>query len=536
MTSTLSEHWRVNKSVIKEYEAVEILRSLGRLVEMVKGNDDKKASEEKGEAVNVRFKTKRPAGKNTVEINAALLERAPSYPLSAQSFDVLCGETLHGLAHLTVGSQHAIDFSGDSIYRAVATAGEELTVDKFYQGKKAQYIDRMNEHYRRLAPSLTGEPVRDALVGFLSLLQYKEPLPLEGLSAQIFEIMQQELPGVDRLDVFGRIGRYDQARARIAEALQEYERRKEDISAPTDSSPSPVGKEGSAEGKEEFHGWATAWPLFPNAFEDELDEEMGQHLEELLMEETADVSAAVARFMDTNQNVPVITKVSTSGNYLKVDEALRRDLLWLANMKTLKDTVTIRELESGKIDARRLWRAPLESEIFRERRLLHRQKRKIWLLLDSSGSMRSDEGMRLYSLCATAYNVLGQETRVYSYRTKGGEVIITRLEDKAGVRNPDTENETPSGTALAYVGSLLERDGGGLLVHFTDGGCNRGHSLPYSLKNVSAKCPRVQVINVTMGVQYHTAYPRVTNIDIENVEQFGQILTSVIASAWDCAY
>jgi len=263
--------------------------------------------------------------------------------------------------------------------------------------------------------------------------------------------------------------------------------------------------------------------------------------EKLLAEEASDVSQLVSSLVSDMTDIsarysrpnPVITKnVSTLAlGYWEPDEKLVKALMWLRNIKTSRDTVILRAQETGKIDKRRLYRAPIDGLVFRDTRTKKKVKKRIWLLMDGSGSML--DRAEMFKLCAAIKGVL-PEARVYTYHDICRRTEIMRLDTKLRMIRIKATGETPSGDAIIFVGHLLQQGGGGLLIHFTDGTVNSGISILGAYRVVEKKLPKVVLINSAKDLWYldSSHLRRIHNIQISDEKDFAKLLQESVAKVW----
>jgi hypothetical protein len=242
-----------------------------------------------------------------------------------------------------------------------------------------------------------------------------------------------------------------------------------------------------------------------------------------------DVTKQIETFTGETGLGTIKTKMRLKGETQLVDEKLVKQLAWLKKLKTQRDMVVERALEMGKLDCRRLWKAPINGAVFREDRVKPRQKHRVWLLVDQSGSMEGGTGERVYRMSAAAREALGDSCRVYAYDNQGSTALIERLDfGSSQMRQPKPSGGTPSGVCLAWIAEEMMKDGGGLIVHFTDGGCNTGYYPRQVGQLLDQKAKKVRVLNVCYGSGINQGYKpdtkKMKTVAIGSVEQFGAIL------------
>lgn len=531
-TVSLSEQWRINKSGIKELEYVEVLRSLSRLVAYHTTTYDIKYATKAGARpfyteLNVHRKLK-----PVIYINPKAVKDSDEFPLPGDKFDVLCGLTLHEVAHILVGSFDASYKCWDDVSRLVMEVGEEICADNYFTKNSKQwgYIRTARDFYGEVQLRCnTSNPLLDALTAYTSMVIYNKPVTdISEMGKELLLIISREFHDLtkrsptDRVSVYKEVARQIQEKLGLEAGSSIDNHRRERIHKQT--------AEARANMPKEWGGDQTY-----------LTQKEAVQTEKLLAEEARDVSQLVSSLVSDMTDIsarysrpnPVITKnVSTLAlGYWEPDVKLVKALMWLRNIKTSRDTVILRAQETGKIDKRRLYRAPIDGLVFRDTRTKKKVKRKIWLLMDGSGSML--DRAEMFKLCAAVKGVL-PEARVYTYHDICRRTEIMRLDTKLRMIRIKATGETPSGDAIIFVGHLLQQGGGGLLIHFTDGTVNSGISILGAYRVVDKKLPKVVLINSAKDLWYldSSHLRRIHNIQISDEKDFAKLLQESVAKVW----
>jgi len=531
-TISLSEQWRINKSGIKELEYVEVLRSLRRLVAYHTNVYDIKYVTKAGvrpfyTELNVHRKVK-----PIIYINPKAVKDSDEFPLPGYKFDVLCGLTLHEAAHIMMGSFDVSYTCWDDVTRLVMEVGEEFCADNYFakNSKQWEYIRTARDFYGEVHFCCnTSNPLLDALTAYTLMVIYNKPVTdISEIGRELLLIISREFNDLttrspdDRARVYKEVARQIQERLGLEAENSTYDYRKERIRKQTAEAIANMPKE-----------WAGDQTY--------LTQKEAVQTEKLLAEEASDVSQVVSSLVSDMTDIstrylrpnPVITKnVSTlSLGYWEPDKKLVKALMWLRNIKTSRDTVILRAQETGKIDKRRLYRAPIDGLVFRDTRTRKKMKKKIWLLMDGSGSML--DRAEMFKLCAAVKGVL-PEARVYTYHDICRRTEILRLDTKLRMTRIKATGETPSGDAILFVGHLLQEAGGGLLIHFTDGTVNSGISILGAYQVVERKLPKVVLINTANDLWYldSSHLRRIHNIQIRDETEFAKLLQESVAKVW----
>lgn len=163
--------------------------------------------------------------------------------------------------------------------------------------------------------------------------------------------------------------------------------------------------------------------------------------------------------------------------------------------------VTSTGLSSGKIDPRRLYRAPLTGKCFRQRYTVAEDRWQICLLIDASGSMRGNK-MRIVENTMANLNkaICGGRNRlsVYAYFEVNNICMFSSLLANDRLLTVPPAGKTASGQAIIAAAWLMERGHGrqrNLIVHITDGESNFGCDVRYGIDY----CRREKIALVTLG-------------------------------------
>tara|TARA_Y100000310_G_scaffold345164_1_gene462314 strand:+ start:1558 stop:3408 length:1851 start_codon:yes stop_codon:yes gene_type:complete len=548
---SLSDYWRINKSSIKELELVEMLRSLQRLSrhhlpDTIKlGYTDDYAGYCTAEEI---------------KINPALALEAAQYPVGGKNFDTIAGVTLHEIAHHLIQSPTILEnlkaktrgsVGKQTLATELSKLGEDYVADGHFKGKQNQYIQKArrfySKHYRAkqgidsndgFDQLNTGNPLADAFNAYASLIIYQEQIDATKLSAKGNELLQIIFKN------FGKLREQDSQTRTVTylktmwelNSIMEKDAKMQRVTDPKgkrlrsqpriqDYADDKVGE--LAKGIE---GLPDANTKTVDVNQTTLTPEEMQKIEEYQAEEASDVTDLLnnliaeqiqqeyadgsedagtlsreqvrqmvkqkmySRRTDESRECVYHGKSAETIRYWDTDEDMRKALSWLRNIKSVRDRITLRRLESGKLDSRRLYRSSIDGCIFKNTKTKKNQQRRIWLVMDGSSSMSGES--HIYELCATVNAVL-PNARVLLYGTADhNNTHIYRLDDSKGMLRQSPHGNTPSGDAVLYAATVLNKEGGGLLLHFTDGEPNTGLKFEEALDIVDCKFPKVTVLNV----------------------------------------
>ena len=178
----------------------------------------------------------------------------------------------------------------------------------------------------------------------------------------------------------------------------------------------------------------------------------------------------------------------------------------------------------GKVDARRLYRVPLDGKIFKRNDISdYDYSWNISIVADASASMGGKDAFykpwtvaeqTFVSLAEAAKGFINQ-IEVYGYQEQGGRCNIIRLYQKGQLYTIYPTGRTPSGQAIMAAALLMKKaNRKKLIIHITDGAANCGlnviDALQYCQKN------GIDLITIGCGCNLQTEqflierYPRGT--------------------------
>ncbi len=184
-----------------------------------------------------------------------------------------------------------------------------------------------------------------------------------------------------------------------------------------------------------------------------------------------------------------------------------------------------RGLTRGKVDRKRLYRAPINGRCFMEKQYVSNMNWNICLLVDASGSMRGPKWRLVENTVATIRKAfLGFENSflAYAYFEANGISMIANLLKGRNLVSIPPSGQTASGQAIIAAAYFMPRDGRRrFLIHITDGesnfGCHVQHGIDY--------CTHKNIHLVTLGCGYRDrrAMEKQYGKSIQFLNSFGQL-------------
>ena len=185
----------------------------------------------------------------------------------------------------------------------------------------------------------------------------------------------------------------------------------------------------------------------------------------------------------------------------KIDRRLLRSLERVIVAAAQRSTSHNRGLTSGKIYARRLYRAHTTGAVFQEKRHEFDLRNDVTLLVDATGSMADpakwERAEVVYQTLFTAIRRFNHRARLFAYNEVRDACRITELYRRDTMLTIVPHGKTASGEAIIGTALRYEKTGRHrLLVHITDGASNWG----CGVKEAVAYCKRQGVALLTLGI------------------------------------
>jgi hypothetical protein len=164
-----------------------------------------------------------------------------------------------------------------------------------------------------------------------------------------------------------------------------------------------------------------------------------------------------------------------------------------------------RGVDMGKIDARRLYRVPLDGKIFKVKDISdYDYSWSISIVADASASMGGKDELykpwtvaeqTFVSLTEAAKGFINQ-VEVFGYQEQSGRCNLVRLYQRGKLYTVYPTGRTPSGQAIMGAAYLMRKDNRRkLIIHITDGAANCGLNVLDAIKY----CHKCSIDLVTIG-------------------------------------
>lgn len=227
---------------------------------------------------------------------------------------------------------------------------------------------------------------------------------------------------------------------------------------------------------------------------------MGEEIRTHLKRGKQDLTDAVKVVCQDDEVVPIVINDIVLPLKDSQDKQLLYRLQAVARSHAEKRNSVSRGMKSGKIDARRLYRAPLTGNIFRHNKIDYEMTNDIILVVDASGSMGDIRWETIQMVYSALYRVLisyNKNTRIFAYNDSRGRCDLTELSTKRGeLFTVLPQGKTASGEAIIATAMMLKRKNKyPFIIHITDGASNWGSDVKYAI----GYCRKKKIRLMTLG-------------------------------------
>jgi uncharacterized protein YegL len=244
---------------------------------------------------------------------------------------------------------------------------------------------------------------------------------------------------------------------------------------------------------------------------DILDGKLGEELKPILAVVAKEIEALVQQNLDLTEEVRLIANddgdlvhIELSDIVLPMQEPVDRDLvqklLLALQSHSKRRNIISRGMKSGKIDARRLYRAPTTGEIFCYKKSKYEMENDLILLVDASGSMGGPKWntmQKIFSALFHAVRSFNKNTRVFAYNETRSICFLTELTaENEGIYTVLPQGKTASGEAIIATALMIKRRmKTPFIIHLTDGASNWGSQVKYAIDY----CKKKKIKLMTLG-------------------------------------
>lgn len=558
MPDSLSHTWRVNKSSIQAIEMASALKALGRVIGTISNKKEEVRFIPYGIGFNVDSKK--------IYIGA---EKAKGpYPIPDNNFDVMVGVAIHEAGHSE--QPRYVDYTGRELpeipFKDFDALVEDIYIDNWIRRNYPRHTAYLDGARKTYEPNISQIDSSNYLQVWLYKWIHEQPFPsppsdpvhilFDGLakilkggrsvsnpsqrSLVIIKVYDNIVSLLDTMSVKNQL----KGKSKVANLPQSMQGEfKDEEVADSSKQASDSFKQESL--KQPMHIAASA----TNAIESQthyrapqpyrrrrvipptpakkpslpdtpnlISPELAGQIEAALDSDTQDITQIIQSIAPEPGSNPIIFKKAMSPIANDPDKQLVQSLQWIKQYKNTTGQVTNKGLPEGRLNRKQLHRHAIDGLTYKQTRTIHRQKLDIVLLLDASISM--EQGQIIYQNAQALHKVL-PKIQVLSYSTGHGITIEWHTYD--GKFHEITPlAQTPSGTALL---ATAERFPNSLIIHFTDGGSNIGHSPKEALQLIEKRHPKTRIVNVVLNnlyMDYISEYPESRSSKIIQIDSYDQ--------------
>ncbi|MBC7246501.1 MAG: VWA domain-containing protein [Actinobacteria bacterium] len=491
---SLSEFWRVNVSHLEATELANLLRALRKVAGSLGRNV--------GDVIYAGM---------SMSPGAIVIDPEPilgRYPVNPRQVDRLVGVVVHEALHRTEWSD--LVWRGVKHVRPDLSPRQKVVLSKIIQVGEDIYVDSVSERSilglytrkaRRTAMRMmelglrAGEVSVDKLlhlwwswawgqdISEADLICYGDALAvLQGITPELRAVMDSGKGVVERCDLRREI--YIRALEGIRDTVASW--KIVDKMVPWSLlSDEPLS--------EERAGGGGGTRLDPTTF---------MEIEAKMAESSGDLTSVIRSVVDDPEQEILPTRIWNF--YMPalsvVDRHQATRLKTIMQCYADRKVLISRGLSSGKVDRKRLYRAPINGACFLDKQKIPDASWSICLLIDASGSMGRGNSWRLVeSTVATLHEALrGSTTRlqVWAYYESHHVCVLTSLLRGDELMSVSPTGETPSGQALIAAAYMLPKDRKRkMIIHITDGASNAGCDVRYGIDY----CDKQNIRLITLG-------------------------------------
>jgi hypothetical protein len=252
-----------------------------------------------------------------------------------------------------------------------------------------------------------------------------------------------------------------------------------------------------------------------------------QQVELQLAQHSADITPIIQSVVgyDCDEVAPTSRWDFNSAASPVIDRRLVGRLMAIFQNYSARKTVVSRGLVSGKVDSRRLYRAPVSGRCFLQVDKLADPNWNVTLLMDASGSMRGPKWRMVEHTVANLHRALaGSQSHLeaYAYFEVDGVCMISQLLKDKQLLSVPPSGQTASGQAIIAAAYFMPRGRKrNLLIHVTDGESNFGCAVQHGIEY----CRRQHIHLITLGCGHkdREAMLRQYGKSLQFLDHFGQL-------------
>ena len=186
-------------------------------------------------------------------------------------------------------------------------------------------------------------------------------------------------------------------------------------------------------------------------------------------------------------------------------------------------------LTSGKVDKRRLYRAPISGKCFMDKQFIPEMSWNITLLMDASGSMGGSKWRLVENTVANIHKAFigfNNHLNAYAYFELDNTCMLSKLISGNTLLSVPPNGHTASGQAIIAATYLMSKDKGRrIIIHVTDGESNCGCNVQYGIDYCKAQ--NVDLITLACGYKDRDVMSNQYGKTIQFLDHFSQLPNAI---------
>jgi hypothetical protein len=256
-----------------------------------------------------------------------------------------------------------------------------------------------------------------------------------------------------------------------------------------------------------------------------------QNIEERLAYNSSDITPIIRSIVgpDNEDIVPTSRWDFNIPAHPVIDYKLVSRLKGILQKYSDQRTILTKGLTSGRLDRRKLYRAPINGRCFLEKQRIPLLDWSICLLVDATGSMKGPKWRMVENTLGTihkAFSGFQNRLQAYAYFEVEGVCMISNLIKEHRILSLPPCGQTASGQAIIAAAHFMPDDKRRrFLIHITDGESNFGCDVKFGINHCISK----HIHLVTLGVAYkdRDAMRKQYGRTIQFIDHFGQLPSAV---------
>ncbi len=519
----ISDYWRLNRSGFESVELANVLRAMRKVAGHLGPNVGR-----------IEYTGMSRGGGTAIIIEPAML--MGQYPIPSEKIDHLVGLVTHEALHRTEWSDHVWKLLEPTIRTLGGLANVRL--QKIVSVAEDIYVDLVADKtvFGLYTPTVRKEAFAETRAGFnpsslsLDALVYlwwtaawggngdHEPVPAYENSLHALEALTGRLREIGDMEK----GVTERCKKRAEVYLDTWEAIKDSVSSLATIDKTLKWYPSLAEKKA-----PDAQTRKTTTVKRPLSAYVMHQIELQLALDSPDITPIIQSVVghDNDDVVPTSRWDFSIPSRPVVDPHLVARLKSLFLNYATRKTVVNRGLLSGKVDRRRLYRAPVSGRCFHQKEKLPELDWNVTLLMDASGSMRGNKWRMVENTVGNLHKALigsRNHFQAYAYFEVDGVCMISRLIRDRQLLSVPPSGQTASGQAIIAVAYFMPKGRKrNLLIHVTDGESNLGCDVRYGIEY----CRKQKIHLVTLGCAYKDRHAMVRQYgrSIQFVDHYGQL-------------